>query len=621
MSVDEETTVTATSLAQQRAGGEGVRFGMPLERSSDAASVSHRLAARMRPERFRIGLVVLLAGVSAGLSVAGPYLLGHATDVVVRGVSGPGGIDTARLTRLLVAAAAVSIGSSAASYIVLHTIAGVVQRTMKGLRADVERKLHRLPLAFVDGQPRGDLLSRVTNDVDNIAQSLQQTLGQLLTSTLTMAATITIMLVLSPVLFLVVLVTVPTSLYCLKLLGGRARGRFGRQWRTTGALNAQVEEVCAGHAIVTAFGRQDEVERQFAATNEELHDAALDAQLIGGVMQPLMMVANNLTFVGIAVVGGLRVASGAITIGTVQAFIQYSRQLMMPLGYVASMASILQSGLASAERVFELLDAADESPDPAAEPHDAAVRGLVAFEDVTFSYLPDRPLIERLSFVADPGETVAIVGPTGAGKTTLVNLLMRFYDVQGGRITLDGRDTRSMPRHQLRSQIGMVLQDTWLFDGTIRENIRYGNPSATDEDVVEAARAAYVDRFVHALPDGYDTRLDDSGRSISAGEKQLITIARAFLADPAILVLDEATSSVDTRTEVLVQEAMAALRSNRTCFVIAHRLSTIREADTILVMDQGQIVEQGDHSSLIASGGAYAALYAAQFAGAVSEVS
>jgi ATP-binding cassette, subfamily B, multidrug efflux pump len=619
MTVDEESTTT-TTLAEQRAGGQGVHYGMPMERSSDTASVSRRLAARMHPERFRIALVVGLAMCSAALAVLGPYLLGHATDTIVRGLSSPGGIDSRHLSKLLALAAVVTVGSSVASYLVLHTIAGVVQRTMKRLRADVEEKLHHLPLAFVDGQPRGDLLSRVTNDVDNIAQSLQQTLGQLLTSSLTMAGTIVIMLLLSPVLFLVVLVTVPTSLVGLRLLGGRARGRFSRQWRTTGALNAQVEEVCTGHAIVTAFGRQRDVEVRFAQTNNELHDAALDAQLVGGVMQPLMMVASNLTFVGIAVVGGLQVAAGAITIGTIQAFIQYSRQLMMPLGYVASMASILQSGLASAERVFELLDAPDESADPPLSQHQDATRGLVAFEDVTFSYLPDRPLIEGLSFVAEPGETVAIVGPTGAGKTTLVNLLMRFYEVQGGRITLDGRDTRAMPRQQLRSQIGMVLQDTWLFEGTIRENIGYGDPTASDDEIVDAARTAYVDRFVHALPDGYDTRIDDSGGTISAGEKQLITIARAFLADPAILVLDEATSSVDTRTEVLVQEAMAALRSNRTCFVIAHRLSTIREADTILVMDQGQIVEHGDHDSLIAHGGAYAALYAAQFAGAVAEV-
>ena len=616
MTVEERTT---TSVAERRANAEHVSFGMPLERSEDTKTVVRRLFQRMHGERWRLGMVVVLAAAGAAMAIAGPYLLGKATDAVVSGLSSPAGMDTGHLRGLLEAALAVAVGSAIASFIVMRTIAGVVQRTMRDVRRDVEDKLHRLPLPFVDNQPRGDLLSRVTNDVDNLAQSLQQSFGQLLTSVLTMAGTIAIMIALSPVLFIVVLVTVPLSLFALRLLGKRASGRFSSQWRTTGLLNAQVEELCSGHAVVTAFGREREVEDRFRATNNELYESSFGAQFVTGAMAPLMMLGGNITFVGIAIVGGLRVAAGAITVGTIQAFIQYSRQLSTPLMYVASMASVLQSGLASAERVFALLDVEEQTPDldgRVVEP----VRGLVRFEQVDFSYLPDRPLIRDLSLQADPGSTTAIVGPTGAGKTTLVNLLMRFYEIDAGRITLDGVDTRTLPRRALRSQIGMVLQDTWLFEGTIRDNIAYGNPAASDEQIIEAATAAYVDRFVHALPDGYDTVLDDSATSISAGEKQLITIARAFLCDPAILVLDEATSSVDTRTEVLVQHAMAALRSNRTSFVIAHRLSTIRDADTILVMDDGRIVEHGDHESLIVAGGAYAALYASQFAGAVAEI-
>jgi ATP-binding cassette subfamily B protein len=488
---------------------------------------------------------------------------------------------------------------------------------MRTMRNDVEAKLNRLPLGYVDRQPRGDLLSRVTNDIDNVAQSLQQSLSQLLTSSLTVIGVVVMMYIISPLLATVSVLTIPLSVIAMGQIAKRSKPRFMAQWRHTGSLNAQVEEVFTGHAIVKAFGRQGEARERFASTNEQLYKAGFEAQFMSGSIQPVMMFLGNVGYVAIAVVGGLRVASGQIGLGDVQAFIQYQRQFSQPITHMASMVNVLQSGLASAERVFELLDAPEESDDAAATAGpEASVTGRVAFEHVSFRYLADRPLITDLSLVAEPGTTVAIVGPTGAGKTTLVNLLMRFYDIDEGRITLDGRDIASMPRAELRRHTGMVLQDTWLFGGSIEANIRYGNPDATTEQVRAAARAAYVDRFVHSLPHGYDSVIDDEGSNVSAGQKQLITIARAFLADPTILILDEATSSVDTRTEVLIQRAMAALRAERTSFVIAHRLSTIRDADTILVMDAGRIVEQGNHQQLLAAGGAYYTLYQAQFAAA-----
>jgi ATP-binding cassette subfamily B protein len=428
------------------------------------------------------------------------------------------------------------------------------------------------------------------------------------------------MVSISPELALVAIVSVPLSILTIRSIAKRSKARFISQWMHTGELNAQVEETFTGHAIVKAFGRQREVEARFRDTNDELHTSSFAAQFVSGIIQPAMMFLGNLNYVIIAVLGGLKVTSGQMTIGDVQAFLQYTRQFAQPLTAIASQFNVLQSGVASAERVFDLLDAEEQSPDTAAEPLEGEPEGRVEFESVSFSYDPDVPLISDLSLVAEPGQTIAIVGPTGAGKTTLVNLIMRFYELDKGRILIDGRDIATMRRRDLRANIGMVLQDTWLFTGTIRENIAYGNADATEDELLEAARATYVDRFVHSLPDGYDTVLDDEGTSLSAGEKQLLTIARAFLADPAILILDEATSSVDTRTEVLIQQAMAALRSQRTSFVIAHRLSTIRDADVILVVEKGQIVEQGHHAGLLARGGAYANLYNAQFAAAATEI-
>jgi ATP-binding cassette, subfamily B, multidrug efflux pump len=495
-----------------------------------------------------------------------------------------------------------------------------VQRTMQRLRSDVEDKLNRLPLRYVDNQPRGDLLSRVTNDIDNIAQSLQQTLSQLLTSVLTLIGVLTLMIIISPLLALVALVTIPLSLLAMKTIASRSKSRFVEQWRHTGSLNAQVEEAFTGHSLVKVFGRQQDVEKRFNDKNQELFESSFAAQFISGIIQPAMMFLGNLNYVAVAVIGGLRVANGSLSLGDVQAFIQYSRQFTMPLTQLASMANVLQSGVASAERVFEFLDADEEVEEDLVPLEAAQARGRVEFDRVSFSYDESRPLIQDLSLVAEPGQTVAIVGPTGAGKTTLVNLIMRFYELDGGAITLDGQDISKMRRRDLRENIGMVLQDTWLFGGTIRDNIAFGNPAATEEEIRAAARATYVDRFVHSLPDGYDTIVDDEGANVSAGEKQLITIARAFLAAPALLILDEATSSVDTRTEVLIQHAMAALRQQRTSFVIAHRLSTIRDADVILVMEAGRIVEQGTHTELLERGGAYFTLYNAQFSGAAAEI-
>ena len=603
--------------------GRMTNVGVPMERSKDFGTTSRRLMLRMSQESVLVLLVLVLAVTSVTLVVLGPRILGHATDVVFDGLlrrNGVNKIDFSKLHNILWLALLLYVSSFCLAYLQSYIMSGVVQRTMYQLRQDVEAKLHRLPLSYIDKNSRGDLLSRVTNDIDNIAQSLQQSLSGLLTSLLTIVGVIVMMFLISPILALIAMLMVPSSLITMKQIASRSKKRFIAQWMHTGKLNGLVEEAFTGHAIVKAFGRQGEVEDRFAAINEELHDASFGAQFMSGAIQPAMMFIGNLNYVAIAVVGGVRVASGSLGLGDIQAFIQYSRLFTAPLTQTASMMNVLQSGIASAERVFELLDAQEQSPDVESHIGDGLVTGRVEFVNVGFSYSKETPLIEDLSLVAEPGTTVAIVGPTGAGKTTLVNLLMRFYELDSGCITLDGHDIAKMPRRDLRSNIGMVLQDTWLFGGTIRENIAYGNPGASEEQIMAVAKATYVDRFVHSLPDGYDTILSDEGGSVSAGEKQLLTIARAFLADPTILILDEATSSVDTRTEVLIQKAMSALRSKRTSFVIAHRLSTIRDADVILMMEKGRIVEQGSHEVLLARKGPYYELYQSQFLAPAEEI-
>ncbi|WP_405653374.1 ABC transporter ATP-binding protein [Streptomyces sp. RK9] len=628
----------------------------PDSRSMDFKGSGKRLLAQFRPERVTMYGMLAAVVISVALSVLGPKILGHATDLVFAGIVGrdmpegeskaeaierlrehgdggmadmlsgldftPGdGIDFGAVGSVLLLATGAFLAAGLMMLVATRLSNRAINRTVFRLRGDVQAKLSRLPLSYFDKRQRGEVLSRATNDIDNINQTLQQSMGQLINSLLTIIGVLAMMFWISPLLALVALVTVPLSFVVATKVGKRSQPQFVQQWKSTGAMNAHVEEMYTGHTLVKVFGRQEESAKAFAEHNDALYEASFKAQFNSGIMQPLMFFMSNLNYVLVAVVGGLRVASGSLSIGDVQAFIQYSRQFSMPLTQVASMANLVQSGVASAERIFELLDADEQEADPVPGERPVDPRGLVEMQHVSFRYEKDKPLIEDLSLVVEPGHTVAIVGPTGAGKTTLVNLLMRFYEVTGGRITLDGVDVAKMSRDELRGGIGMVLQDTWLFGGTIAENIAYGAAKdVSREQVEEAARAAHADRFIRTLPDGYDTVIDDEGTGVSAGEKQLITIARAFLSDPVILVLDEATSSVDTRTEVLIQKAMARLAHGRTSFVIAHRLSTIRDADTILVMEDGAIVEQGTHDALLAAEGAYARLYAAQFAQAVAEV-
>jgi ATP-binding cassette subfamily B protein len=637
-----------------RPGGMmGMGMGMPAAKPKDFRGSFRRLVGTLRPEAPLIVGVIILAIVSVTFTVVGPKILGNAVNTIFDGALGKQllsngrtqdqvvaalraqgqnqqadlltglhltyGIDFGALGGVVALLVGLYIVSSVFGWMQGYVMAGVTQRTVYRLRADVDHKLGRVPLRYFDNHPRGDLLSRVTNDIDNIGQSLQQSLTQLITSLLTIVGVLILMLTISPLLAIISLLAVPASLAVTVLVIGRSQKLFAAQWASTGALNGHVEEMHTGHAIVKAFGRQRQAVAKFNEENQRLYHASYRAQFISGIIAPAITVISNLNYVAIAVIGGLRVAAGQMTLGDVVAFIQYSRQFTFPIMQTASIVNVLQSAVASAERVFELLDEAEEIPDPVRPAVLNRALGAVAFQDVSFRYEPERPLIDDLDLVVEAGRTVAIVGPTGAGKTTLVNLLMRFYEIDSGRISVDGIDIRELARDDLRRQFGMVLQDTWLFHGTIRENIAYGRLEASEEEILAAAEAAHVDHFVRTLPDGYDTVIDDDATNLSAGEKQLLTIARAFLANPPILILDEATSSVDTRTEVLIQRAMTRLMRGRTTFVIAHRLSTIRDADTILVMDRGHIVEQGDHEALLERRGFYYELYNSQFVEALAE--
>jgi ATP-binding cassette, subfamily B, fatty acid transporter len=613
-------------------------------RSHDFWGSAARLVKRLAPQR-RLSIAVITVGtVGTAIGVIVPRILGHATDLLFNGVIGrrlptgiskaqaisaarahgdntyadllsgmnvvPGqGVDFGAVARTLALALGLYLVSAVLIWAQARLLNVTVQRTMVALRSDVEDKVHRLPLSYFDGRQRGELLSRVTNDIDNVQSSIAMTISQLLTSILTVVAVLAMMISISPLLVLITLLTVPLSLLATRTIARRSQRLFRAQWTSIGRLNAHIEETYSGFTVVKTFGHQAAAREQFRGLNDDVYRASFGAQFFSGLVSPATTFVGNLGYVAVAVVGGLQVATGQISIGSIQAFVQYVRQFNGPLSQVAGMYNTLQSGVASAERVFNLLDEPEESPDPEpALPLNAQPSGRVEFQHVNFAYRAGTPVIEDLSMVAEPGSTVAIVGPTGAGKTTLVNLLMRFYDVDSGRILVDGVDITTVSRQSLRSRIGMVLQDTWLFDGTIAENIAYGRPDATDDEVTEAAKAAYVDRFVHTLPAGYQTRVSGDGANISAGEKQLITIARAFLARPQLLILDEATSSVDTRTEVLIAHAMSELRRDRTSFIIAHRLSTIRDADRIVVVEAGRIVEEGSHAELLTRRGAYYAM-------------
>ncbi|MET4001881.1 ATP-binding cassette subfamily B multidrug efflux pump [Arthrobacter sp. UYCu511] len=629
----------------------GGRGGGPPQKALSFGPSLKRILGLMAPDKMRIVFVVFMAAISVALSVVAPKILGNATDIIFDGVVGkmlqqfpagttkaqaveqlrasgqgqladmlsamnvvPGqGMDLAALGAILMVVLSLYVAAFFFNWSQGYMTTGIVQRAMYRLRRDIEDKLDRLPMSHFQQESRGDVLSRVTNDIDNFAQTLNQTLTQILIAVLTVFGVLGMMFSISPILAGISLLTVPIIAFLTVLIAKRSQVQFAAQWKSTGDLNGHVEEMFTGHEIVKAFGQQEAAIEKFRVTNDYLYESSAKAQFISGIIMPSTNFVANLNYVVVAVLGGIQVAQGTLTIGSVQAFIQYSRQFSQPMAQLASMINLLQSGVASAERVFELLDAKEQRPDhsPAAKLGNAA--GRVVFEHVNFAYNPQEPLIKDLSLVAEPGETVAIVGPTGAGKTTLVNLLMRFYEIDSGAITVDGVNTAHLTRDDLRSQFGMVLQDAWLFGGTIRDNLAYGKLDATDAEIQEAAEATHVDHFVRSLPDGYDTVLTDDGGGLSQGQRQLMTIARAWIANPGILILDEATSSVDTRTEVMIRQAMNRLRANRTSFVIAHRLSTIRDADLILVMNHGEIIEQGSHEQLLAGQGFYYDLYMSQF--------
>ena len=657
-----EAPAVASGKRGRGRGSHGPGFGSPGligtgEKAKDFKGSFKRLVGRLRPERAMLAVVFFLAVVSVACSVSAPKILARATNLIFEGflskqlpvgvsqaqavqalraqghdnlanmLAGmshinPGhGVDFGAVGKVLLIVTAIYALSSLFGWLQGWIVAGVVGRVTYRLREEVDQKLARLPLKYFDSHARGDILSRVTNDIDNIQQTMQQTVTQIITSILTLIGVLALMFWISWLLALIALVSIPLSVVVTMLIAKRSQKQFALQWEHTGTLSGHVEETFTGHTIVKVFGRQKAAIARFDEENEKLFSSSFKAQFISGIIWPAMIFIGNLQYVAVAVVGGLRAATGHISLGDVQAFIQYSQQFSQPITQTASVANVLQSAVASGERVFELLDETEQSADPARPVVLKHVTGRVEFRDVSFRYLPDVPLIEDLNLHVQPGQTVAIVGPTGAGKTTLVNLLMRFYELDKGAILIDDVDTRKMARDDLRRLFGMVLQDAWLFSGTIRENIAYGRDNATEAQIQAAAEAAHVNHFVRTLPEGFDTKLDDDSANVSQGERQLLTIARAFLADPEILILDEATSSVDTRTEVLIQKAMARLLTGRTSFVIAHRLSTIRGADLILVMDEGNIVEQGTHEELLAAGGFYSDLYNSQFAEAFAEAS
>jgi len=620
MSADRAALRRSAPPASPFGRGPMAGFGMPVQKAKDFTGTLRRLAGYLEPHRLSIAVVIVAGVLSTVFSVLGPKMIGMATTTIFDGYLsrrlGGTGIDWAALGAILRTLLGLYVTSALFQYVQQYVMSGVAQRTVYALRQDVEAKFGRLPLRFFDSRTHGEILSRAVNDLDNISSTLQQNLTQLITSGLTVIGIIVMMLTISGILTAVVVLTLPLSVVVVSRMARRSQGFFVRQQQALGELNGHVAEMYAGHAIVTAFGHQARATARFRELNAHYYDGAWRAQFVTGVMFPLTMFVGNLGYVAVAVIGGYLVTQRAIAIGDVQAFIQYSRQFTMPISQLSSIANTIQLTIASAERVFELLDEPEEPADTPRAALSAPPRGEVRFERVAFSYRPEAPLFEELSLTVAPGQTVAIVGHTGAGKTTLVNLMLRFYDVNAGSIRVDGVDIRDVARGDLRRTFGMVLQDTWLFSGSIRDNIAYGRAQASDAAVVEAARAAQADHFIRTLPENYDTVINEEATNLSQGQKQLLTIARAFLADPAILVLDEATSSVDTRTEVLIQEAMARLMHGRTTFVIAHRLSTIRNADVILMMERGRIVETGTHEALLAAGGAYAALYQSQFSGA-----